>query len=105
MPMLTLPTPLAALAYTAVKVVGYAEFARVFNKITRLDVSPYKFGATKTAFGLMGSVGYFVIVLLLSALLSVFGTNGRQLPRSLLAPFPCAFWSGLSCSTATTALA
>ncbi len=91
MPMLTLPTPLAALAYTAVKVVGYAEFARVFNKIVRLEVSPYKFGAVKTAFGLMGSVVYFIIVLLLSVLLSVFETNGPATFTLFLGAIPLRF--------------
>jgi hypothetical protein len=61
MPMM--PTPRAALIYTAVKMVGYAVFALGFNKVVGKTVSPYKFGVAKTALGLLGGIAYIGLAL------------------------------------------
>lgn len=61
MPMI--PGPLAVLTYVAVKVAGYAVFARQLNKVAGKNVSPYKFAVAKTILGLVGGLMYiFVLV-------------------------------------------
>lgn len=61
MPMI--PSPLAAIAYCAVKVVGYAAFARGLNKTMGANVEPNRFGVAKTFLGLVGGLAYlFAIV-------------------------------------------
>ena len=60
MPMM--PSPLAALAYGAVKVIGYAYFARYLNQRHGESVSPYKFGIVKTAIGLAGGIAYVSVI-------------------------------------------
>ncbi|HEX4966403.1 MAG TPA: hypothetical protein VF173_36685 [Thermoanaerobaculia bacterium] len=57
-----IPSPLAALTYAAIKVVGYAEFARGLNKVADKHVPPYLFGTAKTALGLIGGITYVFIV-------------------------------------------
>jgi hypothetical protein len=52
------PSPIAAVTYGVVKVVGYAYFAKGLNAVTRESVRPYKFGIVKTAIGLAGGVAY-----------------------------------------------
>lgn len=61
MPMV--PGPLAALTYGAVKVLGYAYFARQLNQRLGVTVSPYKFGFAKTAIGLAGGMAYVFLLL------------------------------------------
>jgi hypothetical protein len=61
MPMM--PGPLAAITYTAVKVVGYAGFAYWLNRRTGKDVPVWKFGAAKTAIGLAGGLLYFLLMM------------------------------------------
>jgi hypothetical protein len=58
-----LPSPLAALAYGAIKVVGYAYFARRLNGYLGESVSPVKFGIAKTAIGLAGGLLYLFCML------------------------------------------
>ena len=60
MPMM--PSPVAALTYGAVKVAGYALFAKVLNRYARNPVSPLKFGLVKTAVGLVGGLAYLFLV-------------------------------------------
>ena len=52
------PSPIAAVTYGVVKVVGYAYFAKGLNAVTSESVRPYKFGIVKTAIGLAGGVAY-----------------------------------------------
>lgn len=52
------PSPIAALAYGAVKVVGYAYFSTRLNAALGASVRPYKFGLAKTAIGLVGGITY-----------------------------------------------
>jgi hypothetical protein len=52
------PSPIAAVAYGIVKVVGYAYFAKGLNAVTSEFVRPYKFGIAKTVIGLAGGVAY-----------------------------------------------
>jgi glucose uptake protein GlcU len=59
MPML--PSPVAALTYGAVKVAGYALFARALNRHAQKPAPPLKFGLVKTAIGLVGGVIYVVL--------------------------------------------
>jgi hypothetical protein len=60
MPMM--PSPVAALTYGAVKIAGYALFAKVLNRYTQKPVSPLKFGLVKTAVGLIGGLGYLFLM-------------------------------------------
>ena len=60
MPMV--PSPVAGLTYGAVKVAGYALFARVLNRYAQNPVPPLKFGLVKTAVGLAGGLGYLFLV-------------------------------------------
>lgn len=61
MPMV--PGPLAALTYGALKVGGYALFARGLNGATGRSVRELGFGFGKTAIGLAGGLAYlFAIV-------------------------------------------
>jgi hypothetical protein len=60
MPMM--PSPVAALTYGAVKIAGYALFAKVLNRYAQKPVSPLKFGLVKTAVGLIGGLGYLVLM-------------------------------------------
>ncbi|WP_374356843.1 hypothetical protein [Chitinimonas sp.] len=59
MPMI--PGPLAATAYGAIKVAGYAYFARQFNQLTTRSISPIRFGLAKTAIGLFGGIALIAI--------------------------------------------
>ncbi len=61
MPMM--PSPLAAVAYGAVKLIGYAYFAKTLNRTAGRAISPYKFGVAKTAIGLAGGVAYMLVLL------------------------------------------
>jgi hypothetical protein len=56
-----IPGPLAALTYAAVKVVGYAGFARGLNQSLDAHVSTFKFGWAKTAIGLVGGLAYLFL--------------------------------------------
>jgi len=56
------PSPIAALAYGTVKVVGYAYFAKGLNSATGESVRPYRFGVVKTAIGLAGGITYLYFV-------------------------------------------
>ena len=87
MPMM--PSPLAALAYGAVKIVGYAYFAKALNSAAHRSVSPYRFGVTKTALGLAGGLLYIFV------LLPAFGLrDGSDLQIFLGAiPVRLAAWS------------
>jgi hypothetical protein len=61
MPMM--PGPIAAVSYAAVKIIGYAFFAKRLNATLKQSVSPYGFGWGKTGIGLVGGLIYlFVIV-------------------------------------------
>jgi FtsH-binding integral membrane protein len=60
MPMM--PSPVAAVTYGAVKVAGYALFARVLNRYAQKPAPPLKFGIVKTAIGLAGGVIYLVLL-------------------------------------------
>lgn len=60
MPMI--PSPTAALTYGAVKVAGYALFAKLLNRYAQKPVSPLKFGLVKTAVGLVGGLAYLFVV-------------------------------------------
>jgi hypothetical protein len=60
MPMM--PSPVAALTYGAVKIAGYALFAKVLNRYAQKPVSPLKFGLVKTAVGLIGGLGYLFLM-------------------------------------------
>ena len=60
MPMM--PSPVAALTYGAVKVAGYALFAKVLNRYAQKPVAPLKFGLVKTAVGLAGGLAYLFLV-------------------------------------------
>lgn len=53
-----IPSPLAAITYTAVKVAGYAAFAWRLNKEVQTPVSPFRFAAGKTALSLAGGFVY-----------------------------------------------
>ncbi|HEY8025228.1 MAG TPA: hypothetical protein VIF60_11715 [Burkholderiaceae bacterium] len=57
-----MPSPLAGLAYAAVKIAGYAAFAHGLNKAMGREVSPFIFGLAKTGLGLVGGVAYLFIV-------------------------------------------
>lgn len=59
MPMM--PGPVAGLTYGAIKIAGYAVFAKVLNRYAEKPVSPLKFGIVKTALGLVGGVAYFFL--------------------------------------------
>jgi hypothetical protein len=59
MPMM--PSPVAGLTYGAIKVAGYALFARVLNRYSEKPAPPLKFGVVKTAFGLVGGIAYFFL--------------------------------------------
>ncbi|HKS54088.1 MAG TPA: hypothetical protein VJS12_02315 [Steroidobacteraceae bacterium] len=59
MPMM--PSPVAGLTYAAIKVVGYALFAKGLNRYAQKPASPVKFGLAKTALGLVGGVAYFFL--------------------------------------------
>jgi hypothetical protein len=61
MPMM--PSPAAGLTYAAIKVAGYAVFARVLNRYAEKPASPLKFALVKTAFGLVGGVAYFLLTM------------------------------------------
>jgi len=64
MPMV--PGPLAALTYGAIKVAGYALFAKGLNRASARSVPALKFGLAKTAIGLVGGLAYvFAVVLAL----------------------------------------
>jgi hypothetical protein len=56
MPMV--PSPVAALAYGAVKLGGYAYFSMRLNVAVGASVRPYKFGLAKTVIGLVGGIAY-----------------------------------------------
>src|SRR5262245_41119862 len=56
MPMI--PSPTAALVYAAIKLGGYAAFARGLNRVSGDAVSPIRFAAAKTALGLVGGIAY-----------------------------------------------
>jgi hypothetical protein len=56
------PSPIAALAYGAVKVIGYAYFSSRLNVIVGALVRPYKFGLAKTAIGMVGGITYVFAV-------------------------------------------
>jgi hypothetical protein len=60
MPML--PSPLAAVTYAAIKVIGYAAFANGLNKVVGKSVSLLKFGISKTVIGLAAGVIYLFLV-------------------------------------------
>jgi hypothetical protein len=60
MPMI--PSPTAALIYAAVKIGGYAVFARGLNKVAARAVSPIKFTAVKAGLGLVGGIAYVFAV-------------------------------------------
>ncbi|MCB1607184.1 MAG: hypothetical protein KDI71_09445 [Xanthomonadales bacterium] len=62
------PSPLAAVAYGAVKIAGYAYAAHWFNRYGRPQASLFGFGLAKTLIGLVGGVLYvFLVADLLSA--------------------------------------
>ena len=58
-----MPSPLAALAYGAVKIIGYAYFAKGLNLAAGRSISPYRFGVAKTAIGLAGGIAYVFVLL------------------------------------------
>jgi len=60
MPMI--PSPLAALAYAAVKIGGYSYFAARLNGIIGTNVRPIRFGLAKTGIGLLGGLVYFYLL-------------------------------------------
>lgn len=60
MPMV--PSPVAGLTYGAVKVAGYALFAKVLNRYAQKPVPPLKFGLVKTVVGLAGGLAYLFLV-------------------------------------------
>lgn len=61
MPML--PGPLAVITYAAVKVLGYAAFARGLNTVSGKSVPLFKFGISKTAIGLAAGLAYLFLVI------------------------------------------
>ena len=77
MPML--PGPLAAGIYATVKIAGYAGFAYGLNKAASRDIPPFRFGAVKTALGLVGAITYLL------GIAPLFGS---------LANFDLALWLG-----------
>ena len=80
MPMF--PSPLAAAALATVKVAGYAGFACALNRKTGQNVTPMKFGATKTGLGLLGGVIY------LFWLLPIFGVEDMSDAAAFLGAMP-----------------
>ena len=80
MPMV--PSPLAAGVYVAVKVVGYATFARGLNRVTGKHVGPYRFAVAKTAVGLVGGIAYLLF------LLPAFGSEDGSTPAVWLGAIP-----------------
>lgn len=56
MPML--PSPLAAVTYAAIKVIGYAAFAHGLNNVVGKSVSLLKFGISKIVIGFAAGVTY-----------------------------------------------
>lgn len=72
MPMM--PGPVAGLTYAAIKVVGYAVFAKGLNRYADKPASPVKFGFVKTALGLVGGIAYFFLFMRGDALGVYIGT-------------------------------
>jgi hypothetical protein len=64
MPMM--PSPAAGLTYAAVKIAGYALFAKVLNRYAEQPAPPLKFGLVKTALGLAGGIAYFFLSMYLA---------------------------------------
>lgn len=58
-----MPSPVAGLTYAAIKVVGYALFAKVLNRYAEKPASIVKFGFVKTALGLVAGVAYFFLLM------------------------------------------
>ena len=78
------PSPLAALAYGAVKVGGYAAAARALNRAVGAAASPVAFGFAKTAIGLVGGIVYVMFAA------ELFQDSGSDL-RLYLAAAPVRF--------------
>ena len=64
MPMM--PSPAAGLTYAAVKIAGYALFAKVLNRYAEQPAPPLKFGLVKTVLGLAGGIAYFFLSMYLA---------------------------------------
>jgi hypothetical protein len=57
-----IPSAAAALTYGAVKVAGYALFAKTLNRWAKSPVRPLRFGLAKTALGLAGGLLYLLVI-------------------------------------------
>jgi hypothetical protein len=87
MPMI--PGPFAAITYAGIKIIGYAGFAYGLNCVLSRKINVWKFGAAKTAIGLVGGLGY---------VFAVFSLIGAEKPSdfSLFAgalPIRLAAWT------------
>jgi hypothetical protein len=113
MPMM--PSPAAGLTYGAIKVAGYALFARVLNRYAEKPAPPLKFGIVKTALGLVGGIAYFFLslyiagddnsdvllyigalpvrLLIWAAVLQLFYRDGLQRRTKVLATLAGTAWS------------
>ena len=61
-----MPSPAAGLTYAAVKIAGYALFAKVLNRYAEQPAPPLKFGLVKTVLGLAGGIAYFFLSMYLA---------------------------------------
>jgi hypothetical protein len=84
-----IPGPLAAVTYATIKVVGYAGFACVLNRVLDRNVGIWKFGFAKTGIGLACGLAYFFAMM---AIADSSSLSEAQMYAGVL-PIRLAIWA------------